>query len=352
MSNLGSDPRYFHVLEADSVPAQRTARIAGAMRLPVVLKEFGVETRDVLAAAGLRHDLLDNSDNTLAYPEYERLMLAAERLTACDHIGLLVGQHARLAHMGVAGEIALCGRTAGQGLQNLIEHFNLHSSATTVSVVSTGEFARMVYAIAETGMTDTRQLQIGGVAISFNILQDLLGPAWTPSVVTFATRAPSNLRPFQKFFRAALRFDSDESAIVFEHHWLARPLPPVSAEFRRRVAAEVRVRRSAILQDFPATVRRVLRKQLVLGPRSMDELAALLGMHRRTLDRRLQRHGVTYGELLEAVKSDVARQLLGDTRLQVQQIAESLHFSSAANFATAFRRWTGVTPTEFRRGAG
>jgi AraC-like DNA-binding protein len=43
-------------------------------------------------------------------------------------------------------------------------------------------------------------------------------------------------------------------------------------------------------------------------------------------------------------------QLLLDTEMQVQRIAESLHFSSAANFATAFRRWTGVTPTEFRRG--
>ena len=352
MSKLGSDPRYFHVLETDSVPALRTARIAGAMHLPEVLKEFGVEARDVLAAAGLSHDLLDNCDNTLTYPEYERLMLAAERLTGCDHIGLLVGQHARLAQMGIAGEIALCGATAGEGLRNLVDHSNLHSSATTLSVVTTGEFARMVFAIAEIGMTDTRQLQIGGIAIAFNILQDLLGPAWTPSVVTFATRTPSNLRPFQRLFRAALHFDSHESAIVFERHWLSGPLPPVSAEFRRRVAADVRERRAAIMRDFPATVRRVLRKRLIVGPFSMDEVAALLGMHRRTLDRRLQRHGVAYGELLESVKRDAALQLLRDTELQVQQIAESLHFSNAANFATAFRRWTGATPTEYRRRSG
>jgi len=37
--------------------------------------------------------------------------------------------------------------------------------------------------------------------------------------------------------------------------------------------------------------------------------------------------------------------------MQVQQVAESLHFSSAANFATAFRRWTGMTPSEYRRQA-
>ena len=328
------------------------ARIGGALHLPEVLQQFGVRTQDVLAAAGLRPDLLADPDNTLTYPEYERLLLIAERLTGCNYIGLLVGKRARLKEMGIAGGIARCGNTTGEGLQNFLDHFNLQSSATTVSLVRSGDFARLVYAIAEPGMTDTRQLQMGGIAISFNILQDLFGAAWEPVVVTFATREPSSLRPFQRFFRAALHFDSDESAIVFEQHWLALPMPPASAEFRQQVAAEVRARRSVILQDFPATVRRVLRKQLILGPRSMGDIAALLGVHRRTLDRRLQRHGVTYGQLLEAVKRDVARQLLSDTRLQVQQIAESLHFSSAANFATAFRRWTGQTPTQYRRGPG
>jgi AraC-like DNA-binding protein len=72
-------------------------------------------------------------------------------------------------------------------------------------------------------------------------------------------------------------------------------------------------------------------------------------MHRRTLDRQLQRCGMHYSDLLESVKTDVAHQLLRDTDMQVQQVAESLDFSSAANFATAFRRWTGLTPSEYRR---
>lgn len=352
MRTLSRRRKQIHVLQTDSVPSLRTARIGGSLHLPEVLQEFGVEASDALRSAALPADLFDDPDHTLTYPEYERLMRASETLTACDYIGLLAGQRAGLGEMGIAGDVARCGTTAGAGLRNLLDHFNLQSSATTLSIVYSGDFARLVYAIAETGMHDTRQLQLGGVAISFNILRELCGPDWRPALVSFATRAPSNLRPFQRFFRSAMRFDSDESAIAFEQHWLEQPLPPVSEEFRRRVAAVVRARRAEILQDFPATVRRVLRKQLIIGPRSMDAIAAMLGMHRRTLDRRLQCHGVAYGELLDAVKRDVACQLLADTRLQVQQIAESLHFSNAANFATAFRRWTGLTPTEYRRGPG
>jgi AraC-like DNA-binding protein len=63
----------------------------------------------------------------------------------------------------------------------------------------------------------------------------------------------------------------------------------------------------------------------------------------------LRRHGVHYGELLESVQADLARQLLTDTKMPVQQVAEAMRLSNAASFATAFRRWTGATPSEFRR---
>jgi AraC-like DNA-binding protein len=190
------------------------------------------------------------------------------------------------------------------------------------------------------------------MTIVAGILRELCGPGFQPTVVTFASRGPADLRPLHRFFRAPLRFDSEESALVFERHWLDRPLPPVDPALRQQVQAEMRAQRELLMADFPAAVRRVLRKQLLAGHCSMDQVAGLLGMHRRTLDRHLQQHGIGYGDLAEAVKSDVARQLLRDTGMQVRQVAESLHFSSAANFATAFRRWTGVTPSEFRRRAG
>jgi AraC-like DNA-binding protein len=339
------------VLETDSVPLASAVRIGSIWHLPEVLRERGVNVSDVLADSGLREDLLDSPETTLTYPEFARLMLACEQWTRCDHIWLLVAQRSGLAEMGAAGQFARLGATVGEALHNFADHLNLRSTASTVTLITSGPFARVVYAVSGHGMTTTRQFQISGVTIAFNILRDLCGRTWRPAVVTFATRAPASLRPFNEHFGAPLRFDSDESALVFASHWLDRPLPPVDPLVRARVAAMVRAKRAAILADFPATVRRMLHKQIILGPCSMQQAAALLGMHRRTLDRHLQRQGVSYGELVGSLQNDIARQLLHDTDLPVQKVAESLHFSSAANFATAFRRWTGVTPSAYRRRA-
>ncbi len=316
------------------------------------MSELGVDLGELLEAAGVRKDIFDHRENLIPYPAFGRLMSECERRSNCEHIILLISQHTRLVDMGLAGQIALCAENAGEGVARLVDHFNLHSSATSVSLITSGNFARFVYAIAEPRMTSTRQLQLGAMVVGYNILQDLFGTAWQPSAITIASRPPANPRPLQKFFHAPLRFDSEESAIVFAKRCLDQRLPPVDPLVKQRVEAEVRAQRAAILADLPATIRRLLRKQLIIGDCSMEKVAAMLGIHRRTLDRHLLEHGVRYGEVLESVKDEVARQLLRDTDLQVQRIAEALHFSSAANFATAFRRWAAMTPSEYRRRAG
>lgn len=339
---------HFYVGDPGAAESAGSVRIAAYLELPAVLAGFGVELHDVLDAAGIQADVFDDPDNLVPYAAIGRLLSVSARYTGCDHIGLLLGQRSRLATMGLAGQIALCADTAGEGLRRFADFFTLHNNAAIVTVVSGGGFTRLVYAIAEPGMGETSQLQLGAMALGFNILQDLCGPRWLPTVVTVAGSAPSNLRPCQKFFRAPLRFDSDESSVVFESHWLDRPLPEVDPPRRSRIEADVLAHRDVVLADFPRALRIILRKQLVVGDFSMDSVAALLGMHRRTLDRKLKRHGMHYGELLDSVKRDVACQLLRDTHLQMQRVAESLHYSSAANFSTAFRRWTGVCPSAYR----
>lgn len=337
------------VLVAESVPLEGFTHISVVRQLPEVLRGFGADPREALEAADVRPDIFDDPENTIEYRQFERLLAACERLTNCDCIAMLIAQHTRLADYGIVGQSALCAATAGEGLRNFVRHFNLHSTATTASLLGAGHLYRFVYTISVSGILDASQFHLGAVTAAFNILQDLFGRQWLPTAVTFATHSPSDLRPLHRFFRAPLRFDSDESAVIFERHWLDRALPPVDPAWRRQVEAEISARHAALIADLPATVRRVLHKQLLVGPSGMDDVAAQLGMHRRTLDRHLHRHGVHYGELLESVKADVARQLLRSTRMQVQQIAARLYYSSAANFATAFHRWTGMTPTEYRR---
>lgn len=340
-----------HVIPcSDVLPPIASLRVGAAWGLPFLLEESGVAAADVLAEAGLPANLFEDRNNRVTYPQLARVFAVCERRLQCDHVGLLVGQRARLADMGLAGEAALCEPTAGAALRAFQDHCNLHDTAAMCTLVESGAQARLVYTVLEYGMEDTRHFQLASTAIGVNILQDLCGDDFEPLDVRFATRAPTNPRVCKAHFRIAPLFDCDESSITFARRWLEHPLPPVSEARRADVALRAAAQHQAMLADFPAIVRRVVRKHLLFGDFSMDDVAAVLSMHRRTLDRHLQAHGVQYGDLVEQVKENVARQLLRDTMMPIQRIAATVRFSSAANFATAFRRRVGMTPSAYRHG--
>jgi AraC-like DNA-binding protein len=328
-----------------------TVRVAVAWHLPQYLRAHGIELREVLQAVNVREDAFTHPDNTITYIEFERILLESERRTGLDDAGLEVGRRTRLRDFGIAGEAALCAPTVGAALHRFAEFFNLHSTATIVSLIETADVARLVWALSNLGQRDTRHFQAGAAVIACNILADLCGPNWHPLGVDIACRTPMCRKAYERFFECRTRFDASETSVHFERRWLDAALPATDPARREAVAAEAQAQLDAMHRDFPALVRRLVRKQMLLGSFSMDEVAALLGIHRRTLDRRLQEHGVQYGDLVEATKHDVATQLLRETELSVQRIAEALHYSSAANFSTAFRRVAGVPPSVYRRQA-
>lgn len=73
------------------------------------------------------------------------------------------------------------------------------------------------------------------------------------------------------------------------------------------------------------------------------------GVSIRTLQRRLEHHQLNYSQLVEQIRFDQAVKLLQDPTNQLIDIALELSYTDAANFTRAFKRWTGISPREFRR---
>ena len=80
----------------------------------------------------------------------------------------------------------------------------------------------------------------------------------------------------------------------------------------------------------------------------LEEIADKLAMSPRTLRRKLGAQDVRFQDLLDAERRKVAEDYLTNSTLTIQQIAEQCDFSDAQNFSQAFKRWSGMSPTEFR----
>jgi AraC-like DNA-binding protein len=84
------------------------------------------------------------------------------------------------------------------------------------------------------------------------------------------------------------------------------------------------------------------------GKARASEVARQLGLSQRTLARRLAADGLTFAGILDELKADLARRYLQDPSLSISEIAWLLGFQEVSAFTHAFKRWTGIPPSQAR----
>ena len=80
----------------------------------------------------------------------------------------------------------------------------------------------------------------------------------------------------------------------------------------------------------------------------IEEVAHLLRISPRTLQRLLAEQGVSYSDMVERCRCTAACQVLETTQAPIQDIAIALGYRDASSFSRAFRRWTGAAPRAYR----
>ena len=97
-----------------------------------------------------------------------------------------------------------------------------------------------------------------------------------------------------------------------------------------------------------ASVENAMAPLLPHGKANAVEIARQIGMSRRTLARKLSSEDLTFSEIAEELKGDLAKHYLTGSDLPISQIAWLLGYSEVSAFTHAFKRWTGMTPRQSR----
>lgn len=163
-----------------------------------------------------------------------------------------------------------------------------------------------------------------------------------------AFRDPESLRAARDFFGADPTFDAEVACFTLPLDFLDRPLPRRNADTHAQMTALAEIEKERVLASTKVSeiVRRDVLAHLSEGA-SLDETARRLLMSPRTLRRHLQDEGTTYRTIVESVRVSRAELLLTGS-LSVTQAASELGYENPSAFTTAFKRWHGMTPTQYR----
>jgi AraC-like DNA-binding protein len=170
--------------------------------------------------------------------------------------------------------------------------------------------------------------------------------------VRFAHAAPADVSEHARIFGAPVEFGQRGNELVADCAVLAEPLRtanPALVQPLEEAAASV-LRRAD--EDVVARTRAELPRVLETGDPGLAAVARRLGIGARTLQRRLAQRGSSYADLVEEVRRELAHREVALGSKSFGEIAFLLGFSQASAFDRAFRRWTGATPSAYRRGRG
>lgn len=175
-------------------------------------------------------------------------------------------------------------------------------------------------------------------------------PDFSPLRVEFIRPEPAtHAENFGRYFKAPVVFSAKENVIYFDKKDMFVPLPAANAELARR-NDEVVVEHLARLdhEDIVRQVEAQIVALLPTGECSKEKIAAQINMSSSNLQKKLKQKNTSYQEILDDLRSSLARQYIEQKSMSISEITYRLGFSDTSNFSRAFRRWTGYSPSSCR----
>ena len=186
-------------------PAYATAKARNVAAIPDVLREFGVDIPAILQKAGLDPNFFGDLEQVMPYASLGRLLTESVKATGCESFGLRVGAKTKLNSLGLTSLVSLNSPTVRDALQVIVATLKTSETGGATSLDVRGGLASFGYTVVAPNIESVDQIEDGSLAIAFNILRRLCGPAWRPILVRLTRDPPRDKTPFQRVLRGAGR---------------------------------------------------------------------------------------------------------------------------------------------------
>jgi AraC-like DNA-binding protein len=331
-------------------PQDGMVRVGPLLPLRDLLREFGVPPERVWQKFGFAESTVSDPENTIAAKVRGAILADCVRETGCPHFGLLLGQRLDASSLGAIGFMARNAPDVRTALSELAANLRLHNRAAQPFLEIAGRQAIFSYETLHPYAEGWEQIDDAAMGLVLNLMRALCGPDWLPNEVFFRRGKPDDVQPYRRFFRAPLLFGAERTAMIFSASWLSAKVQSADPGLRTYFEQYVQLMKGFSSEDLVAQVNQQLIHLLGRQCCSLRELASQLGLHPRTLNRRLQEAGTSFRELHRTARHQLACQLLRDTGSSIPAIATMLGFSGSNAFARAFAQWESVPPATWRKG--
>jgi AraC-like DNA-binding protein len=306
---------------------------------------IGAPTETLLTRFRLPASLQEKAEHYIPILQAVRFAEAAQRSQGITDIGFQAARQLQFCHVSEKMRaIIRFSPTLFIALQQLCKWASLEDTTVSVWLERDDHRVRICSKVAGTArvphLEHSQWLQNVYV---MHIVRQFAGPHWVPATFAFEASYEPSLET--RSFWQNTRFMSGQNSSWIDIPVSFLDLPNLASE---TPATSHDNGGGPSGHEIVSAVRLMLPSYLDESIPTVAEIAEMAGISSRSFQRKLSSAGVSYSDLLDGVRFENAAKLLRDTDARIIDVAFSSGYSDPAHFTRAFRRFSGVTPREFR----
>jgi AraC-like DNA-binding protein len=311
----------------------------------------GVTADQLYQAVNLDPAVLLDPDNRIPFAQLVDLYEKAAQLTGDNNFGLHVGETVNPTAFDVVGYCALNSPTLGDAFARVARYHSIWTDGALFNLEHSRETSAIVYRYVDASISEHRQDSEMTLATVTALCRGVAAADFTPTAVEFQHDAPADISEHVRLFRCPIEFRTPSNKLHFNSSSLSLPIDKADAS----LCALLDRHAEELLAKFPPRdslvdqVCSIIATELRGGDPSLERVAEQLSLTPRTLQRKLHEIGASHNELLDQMRRQLAMRYLREREMAICEVAYLLGFSESSSFHRAFKRWTGITPKEFRK---
>ncbi|MGJ7506318.1 AraC family transcriptional regulator [Variovorax sp. GT1P44] len=313
------------------------------------LRAQGIDLHLLCRSAGLPEETLDGAAESMATESMSRVWEEAVRVSANPGISLSPNSAVRPVNLDVVGYAMMASPHLLAGIERMVRYTRIVSEAATTGLAQVPQGYALTFDLYGGDRPVPRQRFEFDLLALLNYFHWISGRRLAPLAVEFAHPAPPDPTQHERAFGCPVRFDAPGCRMLFASEDLLQPLctsNDMLASMHDRYATE---RLESLRSDrISLRARDVIIRKLPDGEPRREDVAGILCMSERTLQRRFHDEGISFQQLLDGTRKDLAQQYLRQPNLSLAQTAYLLGFSDQSNLHRACKRWFEMSPGQYR----
>ncbi len=327
-------------------------RAGGLRGYESLMQGLGTDPRPLLERHGLSSEMLADPETLVSLNAALMLLEESAGVTNCPDFGLRLSQSQDPTDLGLLAVVIQNSGTIAQAIADSSRYLFLHSPAFKITMIEKSPLLPGSSSLRFDMHLPLNIPQAQGLEQSigriFRMAQAFANRNIRIRGVSFPHAPISEKRVYRRYFGVPVYFSQAFAGIHAEHSELQAELKSSNSVIHRLALDYIDKNIAPVASGLSERVRQTLLLTMGTGKGTKAEIASILKMHPRTLQRHLHGEGENFEIIREDVYKAAALRFLRDSDLPLKQIASLLGFSEHSSLTRACNRWFSASPAQIR----